>query len=829
MSRLALRMLLRDWRAGELRVLALALVVAVMSVTSVGFFADRVRHALAGEAHQLLGADLLIKADHPFDNAYHDEALARSLRIATAATFVSMARGAENAQLVGVKAVSAAYPLRGKLRVAQAPNAADAEVAVVPSPGTIWVDERVLPALNKRVGDDLELGDARLRIDGILTVEPDRGVSFFNIAPRVMMNEADVAATGLIQVGSRVNYAFYVAGEREAVRQYEAWAKPRLSRGEEMQSLDNARPEIRQSLDRAQQFLGLTALLAVVLAAVAIGLSTQRYTNRHLNSYAVMRCLGATQRRLMNLFAWEFLLLGVLSCALGCVLGYFAQGVLAASLGGLIGGGEALPSPTLVPALQGFATGLVLLLGFALPPLLQLKNVSALRVIRRDVGAPRQSALFAYGLGLIALSALLIWQAGDIKLGSYVVGGFVAAFGLFAAAGYLGLRALAAFGRHGSLAWRYGLASLRRRSRSNTIQILSLSLGLTAILLLSFTRNDLIDAWRNRTPVDAPNRFVLNIQPEQRQPVLDFFTQHGLQAPNVYPMVRGRLVAINDETVNADAYEDQRSRRLVEREFNLSYMDAIPGHNQVSAGRWFDVAALQAGALSVEEGIAERLGIKVGDRLMWSVGGEQFSAPVTNLRKLNWDSMQVNFFVITTPALLEKFPTSYITSFHLSGAHGALMNELTQTFPNLTVVDMSAILNQALSMMEQVVQAVQFVFLFALIAGVLVLYSALLATQDERVQEAAVMRALGASRAQVGLAQRAEFLALGLLAGLLASAGATVIGYVLAWKVFEFPYDLNAWVWLAGPALGLLCVGFNTWAGTRAALSQPPIVALREA
>ncbi|MBX6392699.1 MAG: ABC transporter permease, partial [Burkholderiales bacterium] len=363
---------------------------------------------------------------------------------------------------------------------------------------------------------------------------------------------------------------------------------------------------------------------------------------------------------------------------------------------------------------------------------------------------------------------------------------------------------------------------------SNTVQILSLSLGLTAILLLSFTRNDLLDAWRNRTPADAPNRFVLNIQPDQREPVLDFFTEHRLPAPRIYPMVRGRLMAINGEPVNAEHYADERSRRLVEREFNLSYMETLPGHNQVSAGRWFDEAALREGALSVERGIAKRLGIKVGDRLTWSVGGETFSAPVTNLRSLDWDSMQVNFFVIATPALLERFPTSYITAFHLPGEHGALMHRLAQRFPNLTVVDMSAILRQALSIMERVVQAVQFVFLFALVAGVLVLYAALLATQDERIREAAVMRALGATRVQVSQAQRAEFVALGLLAGLLAAAGASAIGYVLASRVFELPYDSDVWIWLAGPALGLLCVGINTWAGTRAALSRPPIVALRE-
>jgi len=394
---------------------------------------------------------------------------------------------------------------------------------------------------------------------------------------------------------------------------------------------------------------------------------------------------------------------------------------------------------------------------------------------------------------------------------------------------YGALRLAAVGSRLGNLAWRYGLANLRRRARANTVQILSLATGLTAILLLTFTRGDLLDTWRAKTPVDAPNRFVLNIQPEQRQPVAEYFAANGLPDVTIYPMVRGRLMAVNGKPVSAEAFEDDRTKRLVEREFNLSFLERLPRHNEVSAGRWFDAGDMARGGLSVEEGIAKTLRVKLGDELTWSVGGKTFTAPVTNLRKLDWDSMQVNFFVITTPQLLQDFPASYITSFHLPAGRGQAMNRLTQSFPNLTVVDMSAILRQALSVMEQVIRAVQFVFLFALGAGILVLYAALLATQDERTHEAAVMRALGASRAQVAAAQRAEYLALGLLAGLLAAAAATGIGFVLAWKVFQFDYRMNPWVWLVGPALGLACVGLNTWLGARRALAHPPILALREA
>ncbi|HKO89468.1 MAG TPA: FtsX-like permease family protein, partial [Burkholderiales bacterium] len=659
-----------------------------------------------------------------------------------------------------------------------------------------------------------------------LTLEPDRGVSFFNLAPRVLMNEADVPWTNLIQPGSRVTYAFYVAGEHQAIDDYTAWLKPQIGRGEELQSLDNARPEVKQTLERAQQFLGLTSLLAVVLAAVALSLATRRYVQRHMDSYAVLRCLGATQDRLLRLFAGEFLVLGVISCAIGCLLGYMAQWVLEYSLAKLVG--MPLPQSSWMPAAQGFATGLVLLLGFALPPLLQLKNVPAVRVIRREVGLPVQSSLIAYGASLSAVAVLLLWQAGDVKLAAYTLAGFAGAFVLFALIAFVVLHALAWIGSQGSLAWRYGMASLRRRWRSNVVQVLALSLGLTAILLLGFSRGDLLQAWRSKTPVDAPNRFVLNIQPEQREPVLSFFADQELPAPELYPMVRGRLTAINGKPVNVDDYVDARTKRLAEREFNLSYMTTLPAHNRVSSGEWFGPGDMEAGALSVEEGIAERLGIQIGDKLDWTVGGVPFSAQVTNLRALDWDSMRVNFFVVTTPALLRDFPSSYITSFHVEEEKAAAMNKLTQRFPNLTVVDMSMVLKQVLGMMDQVVNAVQFVFLFALAAGLLVLYGALRATQDERVQEAAVMRALGATRAQVASTQRAEFYALGLLAGLLAAAGANAIAYVLALKVFELNYFPNPWLWLIGPLLGLACVSFNAWSGVRLALARPPMIALRE-
>jgi putative ABC transport system permease protein len=838
---LAVRMLVRDWRAGELRVLAAALVVAVASVTSVAFFADRVSQALVRDAHQLLGADLVMVSDHAWDPAMRRAIGERGLRDAEAWNFISMVRSAEapaandqspRSQLVGVKAVSPAYPLRGRLRTAPALGAADAPAAEGPARGTVWIEERLVTALGAPVGTRLRLGRSTFTVAAVLTLEPERSANFFNIAPRLMMHLEDVAATGLVQPGSRVRYYLYAAGARDALADFEAWAATRLGRGQHIDTLENGRPNVRASLDRAQRFLGLTALLAAVLAGVAVALGTRRFVERHLDGCAVMRCLGARQARLLALYAAEFSLLGLAACALGSALGFAAQGVIAGTLADLLR--AALPPPTLLPALRGFLVGLVLLLGFALPPLVQLKNVPALRVIRREAGGTKAGTAASYALGLGLLAALLVWQAGDVQLGLTIVAGFAGAVIVYALVAWAALKLLSSSAvarRLGarSLALRYGLANLRRHARANAIQVASLAIGLTAVLLLSFTRNDLVDAWRRAAPPDAPNRFVLGIQPDQLAPVKAFFAEQGIPVPDLYPMVRGRLTAVNGVPVNGEAYEGERAKRLVERAFNLSYAETLPAHNRLAAGRWWSPA--QAGApqeLSVEAGIAKTLGWKLGDALTFAVGSDSFTARVTSLRTLRWDSMKVNFFVMAPPQLLADYAASFITAFRLPEGRESSMNALAARFPNLTVVDVGAAVRQAQAVIDQLINAVQFVFLFALGAGVLVLYSALVATEDERRREAALMRVVGASRRHVTGSQRVEFLAMGLLAGVLATAGAAVIGQLLARRVFELDLPPSTLLIVVGPLAGLLLLSLNAWLSSRKVLRASPALTLRE-
>jgi putative ABC transport system permease protein len=640
------------------------------------------------------------------------------------------------------------------------------------------------------------------------------------------MNAADVDSTGLIQPGSRVSYYLYAAGSREQLAGFESWIKTRLERGQRVDNLESGRPEVRASIERAQRFLGLTALLAAVLAGVAIALGTRRFVERHLDGCAVMRCLGATQGKLMRLYGIEFAALGIGACALGALLGYGAQAAIAAALAELLRAD--LPAPSAMPALQGFLVGLVLLLGFALPPLAQLKNVPAVRVIRRESGAPKAGTLAAYAAGVAALAGLLIWQAGDLKLGAYVVGGFAVAVLAFVAISWGVLRLLThrrvtRLFKASSL--RYGLAQLRRHAGGNAVQTASLALGLTAVLLLTFTRNDLVEAWRRSAPPNAPNRFILGVQPDQLKAVQAFFAEKRIAMPELYPMVRGRATALNGKPVAEGDYTDERARRLIEREFNLSYMEAPPAHNEISAGRWYEPRASE---LSVEEGIARTLGWKLGDEITFSVGSESFTGRISSLRKLRWDSMKVNFFVIAPPRLLERFPASFISAFRVEPGSEPSMNELALRFPNVTIVDVGAAVRQAQDVIDQLINAVQFVFLFALGAGLLVLYSALVATEDERRREAAVMRVYGASRAHVAGSQRAEFLAMGAIAGVLATLGAAGIGQLLARRVFELDLPPGPGLWIAGPLAGLALLSLNAWLSSRKVLRASPALTLRD-
>ena len=819
---LALRMLRRHLRAGELTLLGLALAVAVASLSSVGFFTERLGRALSREANQMLGGDVMLAADHAWAPGIAAEAARRGLSRAETLLLTSMAGHGDAVQMAGVKAVSPAYPLRGVPRIRLQADGPEMPAPGGPRPGSVWLDERLAAMLSARPGDEVSLGNARLKVAAILAWEADRGNNFFALAPRLVMALADVPATGLVVPGSRVTYRLHFAGEPEAVAAFQSWVKARLGRGEQVEDISGARPELRTALDRAQRYLRLAALLAVVLAAVAVGLAARRFMERNLDGCAVMRCLGASQRQVSGLFLVEFLCFGVFVSLAGCGLGYVAQWGLVKLLGGLIG--VPLPAPSLLPVAQGLAVGLALLGGFVAPQLLRLSRVSTLRVLRREWQAGEPRFLAGWGAGLAVLVGLMFWIADDARLGALVCGGFVAALGLYALAAAT-LLALLGRARGAGSGWRLGLAALSRRRGAAVVQTVALALGLTALLLLALARDDLLSSWRQSVPPDAPNRFIINIQPEERQGIRTFFAARGLTAPELQPMVRGRLAAVNGRPLNVEAYGDERARHLAEREFNLSWTERLPKGNSVVEGAWFLPADREG--LSVEQGLAKTLGLKLGDRLAFDIAGSRTEGRITSLRKLEWDSMRVNFFVIAPPGVLEGAPASYITSFHLEPARAAVARDLVAAFPTLTLIDVAAILQQLQDMLAQLGLAVQFVFLFTLAAGLLVLFAALEATLDERTKELAVLRTLGARHRQLRQALTVEFAAMGLVAGLLAVAGAGIMGWALARFLFKLSWLPSPMLLGGALLLSVFGVALSGVLGLAGALRRPVVEALR--
>jgi len=824
----SLRFTGRDWRAGELRLLLAALVIAVASIASVGFFVDRMRQALSLEARQLLGADLVVVSGRQIAPEFAQEARSRGLRVASTVNFPSMAVAGGRPQLVSVKAVTEGYPLRGGLRVAPAPNAADALAEGVPARGTIWADAQLVQALGVPMGARVELGDSEFALERVITLEPDRGANFVNFAPRALMRLEDLDATGLVQPASRVMHRLLVAGDQQAVRAYEGWVRPRLGATARVESLEGGRPELRNTLDRAERFLALVGLLSALIAAVAIGLASRRFAERHLDGSAVMRAIGIRQRALLAVLGLELLWIALVGGAVGAAIGWAVHFGLVQAVAPLIQ--LPLPLPSAWPAVQASAAGLVLLLGFGAWPFLRLAGVPPLRVLRRELGTARASPVVAVLLALAAFAALLLWFAGDRRLAGIALGGFAGGTVAFVLVVWAAMRLVGPVRRAsgalvGSPALRLALASWARRQSAAIAQTVALAVGLMALLLLTVTRTDLIDSWRRASPADAPNRFVINIQPDQRESVAQALAAGGVRGAELYPMVRGRLVAINGQPVTSKDYADDRAQRLIDREFNLSYGEQPPAHNRVVQGAWFRPGAME---VSVEAGILDTLGIALGDELTFDVAGQPVQVRATSVRKLQWDSMKVNFFMILSPQALRDAPQTWITAYHQRADRPPVDAALVRTFPNLTVFDTGNLLRQVQTVLDQVVMAVQFLFVLTLAAGIVVLYTALASSRDERVREAGLMRALGASRSQLARAQIWELGLSGGLAGLLASAGAIAIGAVLARQVFQFDFDPRwaslAWGTLAGALLAVIA----GWLSLRGVLRAPPLATLRE-
>ena len=823
----------RDFRSGELRLLILAVTLAVAALTAVGFFADRLKGGLQRDARQLLGGDVVVSSDKPGTAAFLAKAQSLGLQVVNTATFPTMGRATDAqggaSKLVALKVVEGGYPLRGRLTVADEPGGAETRTAAVPQPGEVWIDAALLDALGLRMQDTLLLGDARLKIAKLIVIEPDRGAGFMNFSPRVMINRADIAETGLIQPASRVVYRMAVAGEDPAVKAFAQWAqleakKPEV-RGVRVESLEAGRPEMSRTMDRAEKFLNLVALLAALLSAVAVALAARGFAASHLDDCAMLRVLGLSQRTIALSYTLEFALIGLFASGIGVALGFAVHYGFVLLLAGLVE--ASLPAATIWPVLFGLGMGLTLLFAFGLPPVLQLAQVPPLRVIRRDVGNLKPASLGVLGVGVAGFAALLLAASSDLKLGLIAVGGFAGAVVVFAGLGYLAVKLLRRVVNE-STAPRWLVLATRQisaRPAYAVVQISALAVGMLALILLVLLRTDLINSWRSATPPDSPNRFVINIMPNQNQAFVKTLQDAGVRKLDVYPMIRGRLVEINGKPVAPTDWEDDRARRLVDREFNLSHSAALPAKNEVTSGRWTDN---EANAVSIEEYVATTLGLKLGDQLKFDMGGIPVESKVTSVRKVDWGSMRANFYMIYPVASLPDVPATYMSAFKAPEVKG-FDNALVRQFPNVTNVDMSLALSQVQRVLDQVIGAVEFLFGFTLMAGLVVLFAAVTATREERAREFAIMRAVGARGSLLRQVQRAELAGVGLLAGFLASVVAAGVGWALAKYVFEFAWNVSLWVPLIGALAGaLLALGAGWW-GLREVLRRPVVETLRRA
>jgi putative ABC transport system permease protein len=836
--RFALVNFARDWKSGEQAVMAMALLVAVAALTAIAFFTNRIALGVEQQAGEVLAADIRVESQQPFREAHAKRAEEINLAVARMVTFPSVVQNGEHSALSAVSAVSPGYPLRGRLKISRTLDGAVEEIASAPEPGEVWVDARLLAQLSANIGDKVEIGKAQFTITRVVVARPDQGSQFIQLAPSAILPLAQLPATGLIQEGSRASYALLFAGDPPAIAQFKTYLKDNRQAGERITDIADASPQLRESMDRAGSFLNLASMVSVLLSAIAVAMAARRYSARRLDLAALMKSMGATQGRVLIIFLSQLIIIALFASVLGTLIGYGTQAGLTWLLRDLLN--SELPAPTIEPAILGLVTAMTVLVGFALPPILQLKRVPPVRVLRRDVDAPPLHYLLIYGLAIGAVIAVVAAIVRDAALVRRVVLGLAGMFGALYLCGWLLVRALSVVRGRVGVAWRYGVANIARRGRESVVQIVAFGLGLMVLLLLLVVRNDLLNNWRQSLPSDAPNQFLINIQPAQADNVRSFFVDHGLPAPSLSPMASARLTQVNDipfadwlathvvRLGSEKGNEQLRDRARFGRQANLSWTAELPAGNKVVAGKWWADGDGGGPRVSMEISYANGMGVKLGDRLTYDVSGEAITVTIANLREVKWDSFRPNYFVVFSPGVIDHAVGTYISAVHVPVAQRATMRAFMHDFPEVTAIDIESVLAQVRAVMDKVSLAVQYVFLFTLFAGITVLFAAIQSTRDERRYESAMLRTLGASRRVVLQGVASEFIVLGILAGVMAASGATLVGYLLAKGPFNLDYSFDPMVWTIGLISGIALVGVIGTLATYSVVNAPPVETLRK-
>lgn len=813
---LPLKLLSRDWRGGELALIATALILAVTCVTTIAHFTDRLTRAMHIQSQSFLAAERVVQSSKEVPGEWLSEARKLGLKQARTTSFASMLAAGDQFQFASVKAVSAGYPLVGHLEVRSAQAIAPDTVHQGPKPGNVWLEPRLLPLMNLTVGDSLQLGESSLTVSGILDHEPDRGANLFSMGARLMMNIDDLPATEILQPGSRVTYRYLFTGDSPVLAQYFRWLKPQLTEHQRVIDLQEGQPRVAKALERAESFLYLAGSLAVLLASVAVGLAARRYSLRHAAYVAVMKSLGAGRNKILGIYIGQMAALALMATVAGLAIGYLVQSQAVSLMQGFF---PVTPPPSgWQPVWVGIATGLACVVGFALPPLFRLAQTDPMQTLRQDWSNPDKREWLGLIPGPLAMLLLIWWLSGSLAITAALIAGL----GLLIAGSALVNRLLVR-GRLANLggSWRIALGSLQRRAGFNTLLIAAFGTGLLAMLSMFYARTALIDEWRMQLPEHAPNHFLVNIAPYELNGIQQRLTDKKLESTEFYPMVRGRLIAINGTPVT----ERPQQTGAIRRELNLSWTDTLPADNKIVAGEWHGDSAE---GVSVEADVAERLGLKLGDLLRFSIGGLETESQITSLRTLDWNSMRPNFFMLFSPGSLGDFPATYINSFYLPPEDKLFVNELVRNYPSISIIELDKIIERIRETIGQVALAIESVLALMLIASVLVLIAGVRASISERLQEAAVIRTLGGRRQLLTRSLMIEFGLLGTAAGLLASAGTEATLVVLSQRVFELPFSLHPGLWILGPLVGALLVGTAGTLACRSAVSQPPLKVLRE-
>jgi putative ABC transport system permease protein len=830
-TRLALRLLLRDWKAGELSVLATALLVAVSALTAVAFLTDRVGQAVERRAAESLAADLRLASAGDISEEFASLAASAGLEVARTTSmpsvvFVVTDNNDGPNTLAGINAVSEGYPLRGRLKTSPQLLGEISPSDHVPPSGEAWASPRLLARLGADTGIQLEVGRIRLKVTRVLESRPDEGFRFADLAPTLLINQADLAATGLVQPGSRVSYRMLFAGERATVESFKTELGQAITTSERLEDINDTSPQIRSAMERSGRFLNLSSLISVLLAAVAVAMAARRYAHRHRDRIALMKCMGASQGYVIRSSLLQLLMLAVAGALLGSLIGFAAQHGLAWMMRDMIG--AQLPPPGFAPVLVGMFTAISILAGFALPDLWQMGRTSPMRVLRHDLDPPPLRYGIPWIMAILSLVLLLLWLVRDTRLVLTILLGAGITFVTLGVAGWLLVRALRGFRGAGGAAWRYGLASVSRRGRESIVQLVAFGLGLMVLLLLTIVRNELLDNWRQNLPDNAPNQFLINIQTKETDALKAFLEERGIMAPELVPLVRARMTHINDADVTQMKFEDPEGEGWANRDSNLTWRATLQEDNRLIAGELWGENP-EGNEVSVEQEFGMELGLKLGDELRFDIAGETVSATVTSFRTVEWDSFRPNFFMLFSPGVLDPYPATWISSLNVPADKQDVILDMMREFPSVTAIDLEATLSQVRDVMDKAALAVQAVFLFTLLAGLTVLWAAVQSTRDERSFESALLRTFGASRQRVLGGVATEFLAIGLLSGVLAASGASLAGYLLATQLFELEYQFSWALWLAGPVFGMLLVGLSGTAATWRVITHAPVNVLRTA